>query len=322
MNCNICQSKAKLVLPMLEGFKAGQFYDIYECQGCGSSFCSPNEADSELYKEIYRHGETIAGYNRYHGYFRAVKSLADPLNFLAHREDCYWFINDYLQNNINKHEEKLLEVGSGLGYLTYSLHKAGYDIRGVELSSVAVAEAVDQFGDLYQCRNALELVDEGEHFDVILLTEVIEHLSDPVTFIKQLSALLTPDGVILVTTPNKEYAPNKASEWASDLPPVHLWWLTKQGFRVIADKTDLAVNFHSFRAWNRLNFSRALIGKPERIVNLPRLSADGEPIKPERNVLKPRGFIKKLKSVIRYSLYSSGVNVDDGAIIGAVFYNR
>lgn len=317
--CALCQSEAHEVLTHLEGFKAGKFYDIYECQGCHTSFCDPQEIDSEIYKEIYQHRESIAGYNRYHAYFRAVKDESSPLEFLAEQEDCYWFIADYLDKNIDKQRAKLLEVGSGLGYLTYSLHKSGYNIQGVELSPVAVEDATKQFGKLYQCRNALTLADDGERFDVILLTEVIEHLTQPALFIQQLSRLLNPDGVILVTTPNKGYAANQKSQWATDLPPVHLWWFTKDGFIKIAGGTGLAVSFHSFSEWHKLNFPRALLKPAECITPMPRMNGDGSPITPGVVSLKRRSLTKRLQSMVRYALYRNQVDVSDGAIIAAVF---
>lgn len=184
---------------------------------------------------------------------------------------------------------------------------------------MAVREAEAQFGGLYQCKNALELADEGERFDVILLTEVIEHLSHPVEFIQRLSGLLASGGVLLATTPNKDYAPNSVSEWASDLPPVHLWWFGKEGFRAMARHIGLSAEFHSFRLWNRHKFTRALIKPPERIVPAPRLNPDGSPIGPVSVSLKPRGLLKKLESMIKCSLYGSKVDLDEGAIIGAIF---
>jgi SAM-dependent methyltransferase len=319
VTCGICRSPARETVGSFEGFKAGQFFDLYECQACRTAFCYPLEVDPEIYKEIYLHGETMPGYNRYHAYFRAVKNEESPLEFLAKQEDCYWFIDNYLRNHVDKQQAKLLEVGSGLGYLTYSLDKSGYNIQGVELSSVAVEEATKQFGNLYRCEDALMLADDGERFDVILLTEVIEHLIQPATFVRQLGKLLNPGGCILVTTPNKDWAPNKLSPWGTDLPPVHLWWFTKEGFNKIAEAADLSVSFYSFRDWHKWNFPRRLL-KPAKLGNLPqRMKMDGTPIKPKRKSLKPKRFTKRLKSLINYVRYRDAIDIDDGAIIGAVF---
>lgn len=319
ITCGICQSPARETAKNFVGYKAGQYFDIYECQACRTACCYPSEVDPEIYKEIYRHAETMPGYNRYHAYFRTVKNKASPLEFLAKNEDCYWFIDNYLRKHVDKQQAKLLEVGSGLGYLTYSLDKSGYNVQGVELSSVAVEEATKQFGNLYRCEDALTLANDGEHFDVILLTEVIEHLIQPVRFVQQLGKLLKPGGCILVTTPNKDYAANKLSPWDTDLPPVHLWWFTKDGFRKIAESADLSVSFYSFRDWHKSHFPRKSL-KPAKLANpTPNMNMDGTPIEPQRKLLRPKSFTKRLKSLIRYARYKNAVDIDDGAIIGAVF---
>ncbi len=319
VTCGICQSPAKEMSRNFKGYKVGQFFNIFECQTCGSSFCDPLEVDPEIYKDIYQHGEVLAGYNRYHAYFRTVKYQKSPLEFLAKQEECYWFIEDYLRNNVDKQHSKLLEVGSGLGYLTYSLHRSGYNVQGVELSSVAVNKATEQFGKLYRCEDALKLVDDGERFDVILLTEVIEHLTQPTMFIQMLSNLLSPGGCILVTTPNKDYPLGKLLPWGTDLPPVHLWWFTKNAMRKMAEFAGLSVSFYRFRDWHKTNFPRKLLKQPK--INNPKhiMNLDGSPIKPKRKSIKQKGVFKRLKNWLNYVRYKESVDLDEGVIIGAVF---
>lgn len=320
--CSLCQVEARQVLSRLEGFRAGSFFGVYECPACLGSFCDPLASDPAIYREIYRHSRTLAGYDRYHAYSRAVKDLASPLRFLANNEDCYWFVADYLARHVERSRARLLEVGSGLGYLTYALHRAGYDVRGVELSPVAVEDATRQFGPLYQCRDALALADEGERFDVILLTEVIEHVADPALFVRQLATLLAPGGAILVTTPNKDYGPVRGSPWQTDLPPVHLWWFTKASFRRVAEAAGLSVSFHGFRGWHRIHFARELRKPGKPVLPAPRMSADGAPIPPGSPPPAPWGPGKRLRSRLRYLWHRRRPDLDEGAIIGAVFRSR
>jgi len=321
-HCRICQAVAQRRIAGLEGFRAGTSFDIYECAGCRCSFSDPQDADPGIYREIYLHSEILIGYDRYRAYYRAVKAQASPLAFLADLEDCYWFVADYLRRNVDAGKARLLEVGSGLGYLTYSLHRAGYDVRGVELSPVAVEDASKQFGALYRCRDALTLADEGERFDVVFLTEVVEHLADPASFLRRLAALLAPGGVILVTTPNKDYAPNRGSPWQTDLPPVHLWWFTKAAFLQMAETAGLSVSFHRFGPWHRGHFPRELRRTEKLSLPVPRLTREGAPIDLGRSVLRPSSAVKRLKSLVRYLWYRRRLDLDEGAILGAVFRAR
>lgn len=319
--CAVCDGEAERVHAGLEGFRAGRFFDVYACRGCGSSFCDPLGSDPEIYREIYRHREKLVGYDRYQAYFAAVKDHPAPLGFLARHEDCYWFVADYLARHVDR-RARIVEVGSGLGYLTYALHRAGYDVRGVELSPVAVEDATRQFGPLYRCGDALSMADEGERFDVVVLTEVIEHLTDPARFLRQLSALLAPGGVILVTTPNKGYGPNRGSPWQTDLPPVHLWWLTRQAFVRMAEGAGLTVSFQSFRAWHRSHFPRELRRAVAPVLPRPRMDRDGLPIPSGRRPYRPDTLHLRLRSLLHWLWYRSRVDVDEGAIIGAALAKR
>ena len=80
---------------------------------------------------------------------------------------------------------------------------------------------------------------------MIISTEVIEHLSNPDSFIDKCLSLLNTNGSIIITTPNKSYADivNPSLVWQTDLPPVHLYWGTKKGFSLLAQRHSLNIEF-------------------------------------------------------------------------------
>ncbi len=43
----------------------------------------------------------------------------------------------------------------------------------------------------------------GETFDLVTSMEVIEHVTDPATFVAGLAGALTPDGLLILSTPNR-----------------------------------------------------------------------------------------------------------------------
>lgn len=317
--CPICNEPSAVVAKDVEGYKAGAFFDIMECGGCHASYSEPMDVDSDIYKDIYKHGRTISGYNRYHAYFREIKQKSSPLDFLASQEECYWFIANRLKQRGLSADTKILEVGSGLGYLTYALHQAGYSVSGVELSSVAVDEATKQFGALYRCQNALDLVADNVRYDCIIFTEVVEHLTQPIEFIENLKSLLAPGGEILVTTPNKSYQGFKEAVWATELPPVHLWWFSKKSFEHIAQQCGLDVTFFSFRDWNRAHFPKSAVKQTSRVISSPVMDSHGVPIHPKEAAIKSKKVSKKVKSFFRYFLNKDQFDVDDANIIGAIF---
>lgn len=96
----------------------------------------------------------------------------------------------------------VLDVGCSAGVLAREIVAQGAAVDGVEMDPVAAAEAATVcrrvlVGDV----ETLELPDEGD-YDVVLVADLIEHLKDPVKVMARLRALLSKDGVLLLTTPN------------------------------------------------------------------------------------------------------------------------
>ena len=198
---------------------------------------------------IYKHGPNVRWYDTYWKNAEMVKKSKNPLECLANSEATYWGVKESLKKIIKKDlkSSKILEVGCGLGYLTYSLNKAGYNSIGLDISKEAVSNAIDNYGnpfvaaDLYEYSNLHQ-----NEFDVIIFTEVIEHLNDITSFMNCLVQLLKTNGKIILTTPNKSFFP-KDVLWATDLPPVHNWWLSEESIVHIANKLNLSVSFFDFR---------------------------------------------------------------------------
>ena len=107
--------------------------------------------------------------------------------------------------------------------------------RALNVASETITGQADLF-DLHK---------NTQRYDCIILTEVIEHVPDPVEFLKAAASVLSPGGVLLVTTPNKTIAP-LGTVWGTESPPVHLWWLSESSIRQIARRLGLLVKFGDF----------------------------------------------------------------------------
>lgn len=251
MQCRLCGAPSTLIAKDHHGYQEGNTFDIYECKQCNTSFVLPVDFTTEIYQAIYKNAEFVPGYNRYYYYRKQAKASKDALKFLADAESMYWAVQEVLHNFKGKN---ILEVGSGFGYLTYAIHQKGYDIRGVDISATAVAEATNTFGALYECADVFDFYKNHlEEYDLIILTEVIEHLEHPVAFMECLYKMLKKGGKIFVTTPNKSVSSLK-DPWMSDLPPVHLWWFSEQSAAYIAKQLNCTVSLVDFTKFNRNNF--------------------------------------------------------------------
>lgn len=233
MNCPVCSNRrSRLVKEQLPGYVEGHLYDIFECVSCDTQFAPISGHDKKLYSIIYS-SKNLPGYERYRTYSKNVRNSKHPLKMLCRQESTYAVLPSYLAHIKPK---KILEVGSGYGYLTYALNKSGYSAKGIDISSSAVKSAKKHFGDYYQNID-VENYKSNTKYDLIIATELIEHLRDPVEFIRSCAKLLSPDGRILVTTPNKNFV--DGAIWQTDLPPVHIMYLSETSLRKIGEKVGL-----------------------------------------------------------------------------------
>ena len=105
------------------------------------------------------------------------------------------------------HKKKILEVGCAEGGLLESLQSIGMDVYGVELSPerAEIAKQKDyslkvSVGDITDPNLASKLNDK---FDVIIMREVIEHLSDKNAAFNNLDKLLNENGYLFISFPPK-----------------------------------------------------------------------------------------------------------------------
>lgn len=96
---------------------------------------------------------------------------------------------------------RLLDVGCGLGQFVRTASRSGWDARGIDLAKGAIEIAQSH---AVSCE-VLDFFDsslETERFDVITMSEFVEHVSTPASFIERAAHLLNAGGLLFLTTPN------------------------------------------------------------------------------------------------------------------------
>ena len=186
IDCPLCMNTVRVVFRGYPGYKEPDRFDIARCAECDTNFVLLGDYDlGGLYDAIYRQVEDIPGYSRYARYAQRVLREQDPLEFLAHEEVVYWGIREHLGAAGRTSQSLILEVGSGLGYLTYALNKSGYKAMGLDKSETAVREATRRFGGHYVAADVFDYSRaEIGTFDFVVMAEVIEHLPVLEPFLK------------------------------------------------------------------------------------------------------------------------------------------
>ncbi len=101
-----------------------------------------------------------------------------------------------------RRDGRVLDVGTGFGFFLAEMKKRGWDVTGVEISKKAMDYARDVLG-LKIHPGPLERVSFPEsHFDVVTGFYVIEHLLNPMAFLKECYRILKPGGLLLLRYPH------------------------------------------------------------------------------------------------------------------------
>lgn len=132
-----------------------------------------------------------------------------------------WKIIKRYLNLINPKQKHLsiLDLGCGRGWLTNLLSGYG-EVLGIEPVESVVSYAKTLFPNLqFMVGSTPELITKNfeNKFDVIVSSEVIEHIPDAhkIFFLKDIYRLLKPDGYCIITTPRQEIQ----DEWNAYKPP-------------------------------------------------------------------------------------------------------
>lgn len=102
---------------------------------------------------------------------------------------------------------KILEIGCGNGNISYQLYRYGHDVTGIDISPLTIQHAIEQYGTYDNLRFRVENSEQlnpgpDDKYDVIVCSEVLEHLYDPDKLISNFTTLLNKNGIAIITVPN------------------------------------------------------------------------------------------------------------------------
>ncbi len=103
---------------------------------------------------------------------------------------------------------RLLDIGCGGGLLSEPMARLGATVVGADAAErnipVARLHAEEQGLQIdYRHTTAEALIVGGEAFDVVLAMEIVEHVTDPKTFLTTCQELLKPGGLLVASTINR-----------------------------------------------------------------------------------------------------------------------
>ena len=134
---------------------------------------------------------------------RIIPDTVDELTYLKHIAR-YNFAVNYVRG------KKVLDIGSGTGYGSHLLAGAGAtSVVGLDVSTESVAYAQAQFRDAnlsFRTGDAQRLDLPDASIDVVVSFEAIEHVQAPERLLDEAARVLSPGGLLILSTPNRRFS--------------------------------------------------------------------------------------------------------------------
>jgi len=230
-------------------------WNLYQCQHCKSAYLNPRPDRASIhraYGTYYTHEtssrealtynlsllkklkrQLVNGYYNYHHGTAMEPSIRLGAWLLLFYPNFRKRVNAqfrYLEKP--KPGQKLLDVGCGNGDYLMLAASAGWKVKGVEPDLKALEVARSRGLEVMQ-GSIDEVAQTGELFDVITMSHVIEHVHDPVSFVKFAYKCLKPGGILYIDTPNIESfcAKRFGKSWRGIESPRHLVLFSGLGLR-------------------------------------------------------------------------------------------
>ncbi len=223
--------KAKLLIK--------EIYQVLKCQNCRFYFVSPqiltNVEMSKLYDETYFTEMTN---------WWQKKREQDRKDRLDKLYEC-------LNRKIGI---RFLDIGCGEGYVLIEAADRGWEVHGLDVFDNRMQSAKRQDikffkGDIFNAQFP------DNHFDCIYMDSVLEHLFDPVNYLKELKRILKVGGLIYCGVPNEDSLFNDTKKLLFVLSgrfniserikpfidPYHVSGFTKKSLQIAALQLDFQI---------------------------------------------------------------------------------
>jgi len=222
-------------------------WSFHRCYSCGIFWLDPAPLPHEMWKAYvtyHTHSQKLDGRLRRlmlslaHRFIRltwlpsaiasGLKCEADGLRFMTLETE---------------KSGRLLDVGCGGGRFLKRMQKRGWQVVGTDFDLQAARKVSARYGiethvgDLQHCNLP------ASSFDVITLSQTIEHLYTPIATLRECLRLMKPGGLLVMTTPNAASLGAKkfGSSWRGWEAPRHLQLFTVQSLKTLTQQAGFAV---------------------------------------------------------------------------------
>ena len=141
-------------------------------------------------------------YERFHRGAKPQKRVVGEKNFT------YRILIGIIKNCMNKDVRRVLDIGCGVGTISFYLANKGLHVTGIDVSKNAIDNCKQTAANLCLKNKTefilgtLEKINFNKKFDLVICSEVIEHISDDKNFLKIIHKVTRKGGILILSTPS------------------------------------------------------------------------------------------------------------------------
>ncbi|MGH9412752.1 MAG: class I SAM-dependent methyltransferase [Terriglobales bacterium] len=217
--CPFCRSLQTRVICLRT--HVDRSWALARCSACGLHFTTPPPQLSDLarfYACGYHTGLCHPG-------------VAERVFGRKFSRYCAW-IRQFVRSG------RSLDVGCSTGLLPRLLQQSGFAAEGIELNSESAAWGRAHYGVVIRNQPIESGEYEPESYDLVTLTDVLEHTIHPLTSLRAVHRIVKPGGCVLITFPDIRSLESRYYQtvarvlgrswlWCTCHVPLHTWEFTR-----------------------------------------------------------------------------------------------
>jgi SAM-dependent methyltransferase len=234
-HCPLCHSDAfHHYLTCRDHTVSGEEFDIVECDGCGFRFTNPRPDEND-----------IGRYYESEDYTPHQDSSQGLIDSLYRWVRLYTLRSKHrlISSLVTDPPGRLLDFGCGTGEFLDLCQSRGWTARGLDPDPDAQEVARERYGLTVEDPARIREL-PPDHFDIITLWHVLEHVPGLSETVKELRRALAPTGTLVVAVPNCSSfdARYYGKYWAAYDVPRHLYHFCPSDVRRLFDRFDMTVS--------------------------------------------------------------------------------
>ncbi len=229
VNCVICKWDNTKRLLVKNSF------NIVMCRNCSLIYINPRPTAEELINFYLSKTDRNKSYQKINGDRKNIEKLENRLNI----------IEEFSENR-----GKILDIGCSTGLFLKIARDTGWEVYGNDVDEDKIKYAKENYGLDVQCRELTETKFPDDYFDVVTLFDSLEHMTEPLNTLKEISRILNRNGILLLSTPNIDgllprltyiLFARTISAWEHPTPPAHLYQFSKRTIKQLLKKAGYKV---------------------------------------------------------------------------------